>query len=451
MKNLIYYLMCIFFTTVLSAQTVHQVAAGTNGILTALNSAAAGDIIELTSSGGEYLEDSTMSISYGVTIRAAAGLSEKPILRCKGQHFFQIQPELGVADNWWFNLDGLEFNTVINDSTKLTGKCISIVDGTTYYDVSITNCFFQNFSNKIIWPDAGTPTTYCDTLIFNQNMLFNCSDVARMQTACAGTIIMIDNTIWINNGNKCMLLFMFRGDNTAISEFVEPNITIKNLTKFGGVEPYPFINVASNNTVIKNILISNRGNGGGSGSQFRVTGENVVLSNILVDSVREGSVFRFDDIDALGSSVSIDSATLQINVDPMFEDTANGNFNLLTGSPAIGAADDGGNLGDTYHWSTVTGVETNNENIPTHFNLQQNYPNPFNPTTNIDFTIAKSGNVQLQVYNALGQLVITLVNKDLQAGQHSVKWNAVNNVSGIYFYRLTAGNQNTVRKMILLK
>lgn len=446
-------MLCLLIANVISAQMVHKVAAGTDGITAALAVSMAGDIIELTTSGGEYLENNTLNIYVGVTIRAAAGLAEKPILKTKGQHFFQIQPDLGTAANWWFKLDGLEFNTVIDDTTRLTGKCISIVDGTVYYDLSITNCYFQNFSNKIIWPDATTKTTYCDTLIFNQNMLVNCSDVARMQTACAGTVTMIDNTIWINdNTKKCMFLFMFRGQNDATGEWVEPNVTIKNITRYGGVENYPFINLSANNAVIENIIASNRGllNGGNNGGQFRITGENIVLSNLLMDSLRADTWFRINDIDTLGSSVTIDSTTLQLNVDPMFEDPENGNFNLKAGSPAIGAAADGGNLGDRRWTSGAVGVN-DIEGLPTSFNLEQNYPNPFNPTTNISFAITEASNVKLQVINILGQVVTTLVNEQMPAGYHSVNWNAADMTSGVYFYRLTSNKNSVVKKMLLLK
>ncbi|MEE9443800.1 MAG: FlgD immunoglobulin-like domain containing protein [candidate division Zixibacteria bacterium] len=94
--------------------------------------------------------------------------------------------------------------------------------------------------------------------------------------------------------------------------------------------------------------------------------------------------------------------------------------------------------------------------LPDGFELKQNYPNPFNPTTTIQFSIPEAEDVLLEVYNINGQRVKTLVDKYFSAGQHSVTWDATNSngekvASGIYLYRLTAGEITTSKKMSLLK
>ena len=88
--------------------------------------------------------------------------------------------------------------------------------------------------------------------------------------------------------------------------------------------------------------------------------------------------------------------------------------------------------------------------------MAQNYPNPFNPTTQIQFAIPEAGNVTLKIYNNLGQLVKTLVDENMSAGYHFVTWDATENSgnilsSGVYFYRIIAGNFVQVKKMILMK
>ena len=85
------------------------------------------------------------------------------------------------------------------------------------------------------------------------------------------------------------------------------------------------------------------------------------------------------------------------------------------------------------------------------YSLSQNYPNPFNPSTEINYTLAKSGNVTLKVYNLLGSEVATLVNGFMEAGKHSVKFDANDITSGIYFYTIKADNFTSTRKMILMK
>jgi hypothetical protein len=100
---------------------------------------------------------------------------------------------------------------------------------------------------------------------------------------------------------------------------------------------------------------------------------------------------------------------------------------------------------------TVNATPTAAAATITEYALHQNYPNPFNPETSISFDIVEAGVVSLTVYNATGQTIATLVNGSLASGRHSVSFDAANLPSGLYFYRLDAGNFSAVKKMILMK
>jgi hypothetical protein len=96
------------------------------------------------------------------------------------------------------------------------------------------------------------------------------------------------------------------------------------------------------------------------------------------------------------------------------------------------------------------------ENKPTTFNLSQNYPNPFNPVTNFKFSLPQASHVKIEIFNILGQNVNTLVDEDMKAGSFAVDWNGkdqrgVEVSSGIYFYRIIAGDFSSVKRMVLLK
>ncbi len=119
----------------------------------------------------------------------------------------------------------------------------------------------------------------------------------------------------------------------------------------------------------------------------------------------------------------------------------------------------GSNLNDlrtdiTYARSAYQDIrkDMNNGNVVVYsYNLSQNYPNPFNPTTTIKYQIAETGYVTLKVYNILGQEVATLVKEEKQPGSYYAYFNGSNYSSGIYFYKINAGNFVSTKKMILLK
>ena len=102
----------------------------------------------------------------------------------------------------------------------------------------------------------------------------------------------------------------------------------------------------------------------------------------------------------------------------------------------------------TFEYSSEVEVEVI---TPTEFNLAQNYPNPFNPSTKITFSLPVDSKVSLKVFDMIGQEVASLVNQDLTAGVHNYVFNATGFNSGVYFYKLQAGNFVETKKMILLR
>jgi hypothetical protein len=115
----------------------------------------------------------------------------------------------------------------------------------------------------------------------------------------------------------------------------------------------------------------------------------------------------------------------------------------------------GGNSADVYVDNVslkqvVSAVETPDD-IPVAFRLDQNYPNPFNPKTNINYELQITNDVELSIYSVTGQKIATLVNESQRAGNHQVEWDATGFASGVYYYRIQAGEFVDVKKMVLLR
>ena len=203
--------------------------------------------------------------------------------------------------------------------------------------------------------------------------------------------------------------------------------------------------------------------------------KNSIIAGSSKKSLDTASTNGSLDISAWFSNNSgqIMSATSDVMLTSPF-DLNNPNCLPLAGSPALTGGgtppDDGffdptatyigafGAVDWTFGWarfnpdSTTVGVrEVVNNIVPVDFALSQNYPNPFNPSTKISFSLSNGANVKLSIYNILGQQVEVLANGFRNTGTYEVTWDASNLTSGVYIYRLEAGNIVISKKMMLLK
>jgi hypothetical protein len=127
------------------------------------------------------------------------------------------------------------------------------------------------------------------------------------------------------------------------------------------------------------------------------------------------------------------------------------NFGTYGGSNSFTPTISTGSL----YYGTTSDIESS-DLLPSEYLLEQNYPNPFNPITQISFGVTTAGNVNIAVYNLLGQKIKTLVSEFKDAGKYNVTWNATDDggqpvPSGVYFYRLTTDNRSETKRMMFLK
>ncbi|MBD3374815.1 T9SS type A sorting domain-containing protein [candidate division KSB1 bacterium] len=130
-------------------------------------------------------------------------------------------------------------------------------------------------------------------------------------------------------------------------------------------------------------------------------------------------------------------------------------FSTVPGLDFVGIAIDG-EVEDYYITLVVTDVKQGSAKTPSRYALYQNYPNPFNPSTELSFDLPNECEVELVIYDLIGERVCDLLNDHMQAGQHRVRWNGRNNAgnlvpTGIYLVHMRAGEFTATRKIILLK
>ncbi len=169
--------------------------------------------------------------------------------------------------------------------------------------------------------------------------------------------------------------------------------------------------------------------------------------------------------------------TGNISADPLFVDAEQSDFHLQDNSPCINSGINCLILGEEWRCAPLSDIEGNKRPdpqdsnadmgayehgplnalsekspaVPKQFYLAQNYPNPFNPKTIINYELPITTDVELSIFNLLGQKVATLVSGKQPAGNYQVEWDATGFASGVYYYRIEAGNFVQTRKMIYLK
>ena len=126
-------------------------------------------------------------------------------------------------------------------------------------------------------------------------------------------------------------------------------------------------------------------------------------------------------------------------------------YSMLVSNTTMFAGTTGGGVFRRPLSEIITRIGVSSNETPATFRLEQNYPNPFNPVTTIRFGIPARLHVTLTVFNALGQQVATLLNGDQEAGYHDARFDGSGLASGVYFYRLRAGDYIDTKRLILVR
>ncbi|MBU1636114.1 T9SS type A sorting domain-containing protein [bacterium] len=225
------------------------------------------------------------------------------------------------------------------------------------------------------------------------------------------------------------------GGNWCLQAFIDTSSAIPPSPVFDtDVDQLDFGDVYIDSSLTISFWIANRGHV-----------DDLVISGFTYLPPSFSSIYVFDQ--AQYTIAAGESLQVALTCTPHAELIYNGRVELLNNS-----------LNDPAHRITLlsegivyTAAPDYNSDLPAEFALEQNYPNPFNPSTRIDFALPQQSNVRLTLFNTLGQQVAPIVQGTMEAGFHSVSFDASELSAGLYFYKLEAGSFIQTRKMMLLK
>ena len=436
------------------------------------------DTLLLTTSGGVYTTTDTtydyLVIRKPVVIIAAPGLENPPILThssldSSALEIFRVMDDVTfdgvIFDGGHPQSHGMKYAIRVGDGVDPNDNPIPAKVG---LNVTVNNCYFKDFYEDKDLEKDGHGVYFLKGVDAGAVKITNCTfenfgyEAIRMSETekydidrCLDTLI-VQNCTFVNIDNECVRYYGDQNAETADAYILIENITIYN----SAVRAFYLKSIAGipegtpGQTIMRNVIVANARLDGGKGRSdyiIEIQGLNATVSHVDTFDIVYDPLNKREETVRATKDGTVDTMTIY-NFDPQFVDPENGDFTLTAGSPAYGKGHDGGALGDRRWAKFPTSISDKNILKPERFELKANYPNPFNPSTTFEYSIEKTGRVQLTIHDITGKKVADVVNGIQNAGQHSITWNSKNHLaSGIYFYRLQASKQVETRKMMLIK
>lgn len=433
LKIIMSLLVCLGLTTIGLAQTTYEVAAGTDGIAGVLATAVSGDTIELTTSGGEYLETTTLTITVKLTLRAKAGLAAKPVV--KGGN-------AGALDVFAVNKGGLTVKGVKFDGGLYVLNCKTLdTNQDPDLSVRVDDCEFHNYNERAIYT-SGSCLYPFDSIIV-KNTIFK--DGVKQGLYLKST--RSDNKIFPGSYRYCKIenclftglsstgdgypTYLEPGDR-SVADQGWPKVIIDHVTVDDcvfGLYTYTTPGALIQNCIVSNLRDTTRYCYGIESGRFDGTPASTVKNSIYYrgSGVYPGNAWIASVI------INVDS------VKPLYANPANGDYSLLPGSPGKNAGTDGKDLG-YISTSVQTGVEK------TKFSLTAKvYPNPTLGPLRISLSEDIMGASSLEIFDFSGKVVSRVNNLN---GQRNVEIDLSSSPAGMYYGIVKSGNKTKAFKVI---
>lgn len=341
-----------------------------------------------------------------------------------------------------------------------------------YFDVFFTdnNTGFAGGSNGLI---CKTTNSGINWSFVNLNDGFSISDLifVNQLTGFAGTTF--PSIYKTSNGGANWLRVFYNSSASRIEKFAFPSISTGYASGFGlykttnGGDNWFNLNAPSVSPLNKSIFFINNNTGflGGDGGEISKTTNGGLNWST---NITEFTQYQFLEIQFVNMNTGYIAgfSNSNINLQNIVLKTTNSgsnweSLNLPSNyvlfamqflNDTIGyLAGERGAIIKTNSGGEPIGIEKISNEIPNYFLLNQNYPNPFNPFTKIQFELPKKSFVKLKIFDILGREIENLVNDNLSEGVYEVNWDASNYSSGVYFYKLIAGEYEESKKMVLIK
>lgn len=452
----------IGMTAMLPAQVVTKVAEGIDGISAALKATPAGGIIELTTSGGQYIEMTTDTVAKDVTIRAAAGLANKPVI-VSGAGDATLYITTGGLTLSGVKFDGLP-NGVPFGYNFIYWKAPA-TGTSSKFNLKVDNCEFLNCQQRVITNSDATLTAL-DSVIVKNSIFRNTLKQPFYLKSTRNSSNIFPGSYKYFLLENCLVVKTRTATSDGYATYIEPGnrdssarpypkVIINHVTADscmgGGINTYTTSDALVQNCIVTN-SVTGKDTAGYSYALESGRWVGAVASNLKNSLYFNANPPKNNRGVNLGNSLySLAILTnVQADTDPMFNNPAAGDYTLKAASPAKGKGTDGKDLG-YIPGGLASAVESYSDQVPQSFQLSQNYPNPFNPTTQIQFAVPKAGRYSIKVFSVLGQEVASVYDANAAAGTYTVSFNASNLTSGVYFYTLKGDNVSISKKMVLVR